>query len=502
MSASREKKRRQEFLAANGGVDPKAVREAEQKAAEKKSKILYTSIAIIFAVVAVALVIFNSGIVQRSRAAVVIDGEEYNAADVNYYYINAYQNFMQNGYGSYFINTEAPLDSQIYLGDENMTWADYFKEEAVGTMKLIHAACKAAEAEGVSLDDADKANIEANIESVKVAANTNGYTYESYLQAMFGALMTPAIYEENLERSALASKYTSNYYDNLSFTDEEILAFYEANKNNYDIVDGGYVTFSGTPETKKDAEGNTIEPTVGEKDTALKNAKTSAEDVLATFNQGELTLEEIAKLHDASYTGGTDLKFSSGTAMEWLFDENRKAGDVELLFNEETSTYYVAVFNSRMRDESPDYNVRHILITEQNLDLAEGETAPEGAVLAKAEEILACWDGTEDGFAALAKEHTQDGNGAVGGIYENVVKGQMVAQFEDWCYADGRKVGDTGIVETSYGQHIMYFVGYGDGQYWSTTCKTALANQNYNEWETKLADSVTAETKGGMSSVG
>ena len=78
----------------------------------------------------------------------------------------------------------------------------------------------------------------------------------------------------------------------------------------------------------------------------------------------------------------------------------------------------------------------------------------------------------------------------------------MVSQFEDWCYADGRKAGDTGIVETSYGQHIMYFVGYGDGQYWSTTCKTALANQNYNEWETKLADSVTVETKGGMSSVG
>ena len=502
MSASREKKRRQELLAANGGVDPRAVREAEKKAAEKKSKILYTSIAAVFAVVAIALVVFNSGAVQRSRAAVVIDGEKYNAADVNYYYINAYQNFMTNSYGSYLIDPNTPLSSQTYLGDETMTWADYFKDEAVNTLKVVHAACKAAQTDGMTLTDEDKANIAANIENVKITANTNGYTYESYLTAMFGALMTPEIYEANLERSALASKYTSNYYDNLSFTDEEVQAYYEANKNSYDIVDGGYVTISGTPETKKDDAGNTIEATDEEKAAALEKAQNIAGSMLATYNAGDLTLEEIAKLHDVSYTGGNNMKYSSGTAMEWLFDESRSAGDIEVLFNEDTSTYYVALFNSRERDEAPDYNVRHILITDKNLDLAEGETAPEGAVLAKAEEILASWDGTEDGFAALAKEYTQDGNGDVGGIYENVVKGQMVSEFEDWCYADGRKAGDTGIVETSYGQHIMYFIGYGDNQYWFTTCEAALANQQYGEWETELMESVTAERKGGMNSVG
>ena len=40
MSASREKKKRQEYFA-GGGVDAKAARAAEQKAAEKKAKILY-----------------------------------------------------------------------------------------------------------------------------------------------------------------------------------------------------------------------------------------------------------------------------------------------------------------------------------------------------------------------------------------------------------------------------------------------------------------------------
>ena len=502
MSASREKKKRQEYLAANGGVDPKAVREAEQKAAEKKSGILYTGILIAFVVVAIALVVFNSGLIQRSRAAVVIDGEKYTAADVSYYYTNAYQSEMQNGIASYFIDPETPLSSQTYIGDNTKTWAEYFREKAVNSMKLIHAICKKAEAEGFTLTDEDKATIASNIETVKATAKTNGYTYESYLTAMFGSLMTPEVYESNLERSTLASKYSENYYDSLSFSDEDVLNYYNEHKNSYDLVDGGYVTIHGTPETKKDAEGNTIEATEEDKAAALERAKNEAEAMLATYNQGDLTLEEIAKLHDASYTGGNDLMYSSGTALDWLFDENRKEGDVEVLFNESTSTYYVALFNGRVRDEALDYTVRHILITEANLGLAEGETAAEGAVLAKAQEILNSWDGTEDGFAALAKEYTQDGNGSVGGIYEKVVKGQMVPSFEDWCYAEGRKSGDTGIVETTHGQHIMYFVGYGETQYWFNACKEALAEDEYYAWETQLTESVTAELKSGINSVG
>jgi len=53
MSASREKKNRQE-LAAQGYVDPKKIREAEEKAAAKKSKIIYGIIAALFVIVAVA----------------------------------------------------------------------------------------------------------------------------------------------------------------------------------------------------------------------------------------------------------------------------------------------------------------------------------------------------------------------------------------------------------------------------------------------------------------
>jgi len=88
MSASREKKNRQE-LAAQGYVDPKVIREAEEKAAQKKSKMLYGIIAALFVIVAVVCLVINSGVLQRNAKAVAINGEEFTAAELSYYYNTA-----------------------------------------------------------------------------------------------------------------------------------------------------------------------------------------------------------------------------------------------------------------------------------------------------------------------------------------------------------------------------------------------------------------------------
>ena len=506
MSASREKKRRQEVLAANGGVDPKAAREAERLAAEKKSKILYTSIAAIFVAVSIFLVVFNSGILQRSRAALTIDGVKYTVGDVSYYYQNAYQSFMRNGYGSYFINTSQPLSTQKCVFDSTKTWADYFKDEAVNTMKLVHAAATAAKAEGMKLGDEQLQNIKDNLELMKAEAKEHNYTsLKSYLTDIYGSNMTVATLERNMELAMLANMYTTAYYDSLVYTDDEILAYYEENKNTYDTVDGICVTISGKPETKKDADGKEIEPTDEEKAAALAEAKTKADTLMAEYESGG-ELERLAEGLKATYTADKEMTYTgSSTAADWLFDEARVAGDKEIVFDKEDSTYYVLIFNGRQREEAPSYSVRHILITEANLNLAEGEKAGEGEVLLAAQTILDKWDGSEKHFAELAREYTQDsGSVANGGLYENVKKGDMVAEFNDWCYAEGRKSGDVEIVETSYGQHIMYFVGYGDADtaYWKDACRDALADKAYLDWETALINSVTVTVMGGMSVVG
>ena len=141
-------------------------------------------------------------------------------------------------------------------------------------------------------------------------------------------------------------------------------------------------------------------------------------------------------------------------------------------------------------------------MTAENLDLPEGEEATNEQIEAKANELLASWDGTEDGFAALAKEHSQDGSAETGGLYENVPKGQMVASFQDWCYADGRKSGDTGIVQSQYGYHIMYFVGQST-PYWKVQVRDNLTNTEMDEWYMGFTQDHTIEKNdSGMKYVG
>ena len=67
--------------------------------------------------------------------------------------------------------------------------------------------------------------------------------------------------------------------------------------------------------------------------------------------------------------------------------------------------------------------------------VSTNNTAEKEAAKQKAEEILDEWmsgDATEDSFAALANEKSDDGNGTTGGLYENVYPGQMVSSFNDW----------------------------------------------------------------------
>lgn len=96
-----------------------------------------------------------------------------------------------------------------------------------------------------------------------------------------------------------------------------------------------------------------------------------------------------------------------------------------------------------------DYNtVSHILIL-------CAEDAEEAVVKEKekaAQGILDRVNAGED-FAALAKEFSEDtGSKDSGGVIK-VAKGEMVPEFEDWAFS--HEIGQTGIVRTSYGFHVM-----------------------------------------------
>lgn len=498
MSASREKKKRQEMLA-SGAVDPKAARAAEQKAAERKSNILYGVVAAVFVVVAAALLIYNSGIIQRGQTAVTIDGEKYTVPETAYYYGQVCNNYASL-FGQEYLQT---LKTQPHPQDSEKTYNDYFKEQAVENMKYIHAAASAAREANLALESADEETVKANVDSMKSAAANNGVSYGAYLKAVYGPTMTGSVFESCLREQLLASKYAAKYSEeNFVYSEDDILSYYNENKDSYDIIDGAYVTINGTPEAKTDDEGNAVEATDEEKAAALAEAAEKAQAILDAYQAGG-DLEAAASAQDA--TVSTTISGSSTVYGAWFFDEARKSGDADVIEDATNGRYYVAVFNSRQRDDSPaTYSVRHILVTADNLGLPEGEEASDEQIKAKADEILASWDGTEDGFAALANDNSQDGgSNTTGGLYEDVAKGQMVADFEDWCYEDGRQPGDTGVVKSSYGYHIMYFVGYGDEQNWHYSCESAMRSSAESEWQDGLIAAASAEiNEGGMKNVG
>ena len=96
--------------------------------------------------------------------------------------------------------------------------------------------------------------------------------------------------------------------------------------------------------------------------------------------------------------------------------------------------------------------------------------------------FLAGKDVTEEAFAELAKKHTEDpGSKENGGLYDQFFRNEMVAEFENWSFDATRKYGDVGLIKTSYGYHLMYFIEgeaqwhyYADAELRSEECKKFL----------------------------
>ena len=104
-------------------------------------------------------------------------------------------------------------------------------------------------------------------------------------------------------------------------------------------------------------------------------------------------------------------------------------------------------------------DVRHILLLPES-DTEEGWEA----CMQQAQDLLKTWQKsfrvTEDTFASLANQYSQDTGTAVdGGGYYRLRRGQLLTQMDAWCFDPERQPGDTALFRTSKGVHILYFSG-------------------------------------------
>jgi len=464
-------------------------------------------------------------------AAVTIDGEAYTAAEVGFYYQDAYLTFMSTA------SQYAPLlgiDTSLSLKEQTVSetagmwmemlglepaeagtvWHDYFVDQALEKMTYVQNALKAAEAAGFEYPESVQIEYDLNMESLASSAAASNYTMDEFLVAYFGiADMTQEIYGEHLMRLLQFSAYAADFISTLNYTVEELEAIYAEDPDAYDKVSYEVVSFPFSVESTTDADGNKVEPTEAEIEAAKKTAKEQADSLFAAYTAGEGDLETLAERYEeGEYNAEDGLTYYTGGALElWLFDEARKAGDCEVV--EGTDVFYVLIFRDRYREEYNTIDVRHILIQPEAGELSEddeGYEAEQAKLLAdakaKAEEILAEWkagEATAVTFAELALEYSTDpGSSNSGGLYTHVAKGEMVEPFENWCFDPSREVGDTGIVETPYGYHIMYFNGENQ-PYWQLQIASPLKAEAYSAWLDGMVSSATVKQHNiGMSFVG
>lgn len=480
-------------------ADEMAAKKAAAKKKERQNKItrVITIVTAIVLVVAVAgMIIYttvnsnnrNNGTYLKKDIAVESTSYSFNNAQQMYFFQNYYSSFVNqySDYLSYFgLDTDTSLKEQTspYTDDDGntMSWYEYFMQATIDQVEQSVILAEAALEAGLSLSEDEQADIENTLSQITPENFAPGLTEDEV--------------RECLEMTLLASNYSAQITEGIEYTDADIEQYYSANKNDYDMVNYRMYSFSYADESDEEEDSDAISKEDAKK-LADSLAATEGDETayvawLSNYFTNTLGIEadSLQTELDATYTEG--YTYSEGyTGIEFLFGD-AKAGDIEVIDDEDSTCYKVfMMITPAYRDETVTKSVRHILIGVDDVE----DTEAMATAKAEAEALLEQWktgEATESSFAALVADNTDDsGSAETGGLYENFAKGEMVESFENWAYDEARVVGDTGIVESDYGYHIMYFVGNGDIT-WKLSAAENYVSDKYSEQYTALAEKYT-----------
>ena len=487
MSASTERKNRAAAIAAGTDKKTLAAKEAEEKARKSKRKWIIGSIAV---VLCIALVLFlSSPIMYRITTAETVGGQNYSPAEINYF--RATSKSSLSGYG---YDTMAN-----YFGQET---ADQLLENDVNS-KLIRntALLNYAKEQGISLSAAEKkAAAEATktqMQYLRDGAKTNGVSLSTYMSYIFGAGVNENVIRGIMEENSLTSKAMFSKFLEMSYSPEELTAFYE------DPVDGdlfSYATYLVTAEEGADpAEAKTAAEALV---AGFQDGYDGETDLITAFN--DLLAEDFPEASATERTNilGSDLE---ADLRDWLVAEERQAGDVTAV--EAENGWTVVLFREHSDNSQDTVSVRHILIMAEADENGVYTDEAKAAAKAKAEEILAAFQAGEQSeaeFAVLASLYSEDsGSSGAGGLYTGIEPGQMVPEFDEFCFAD-HNYGDTGIVYGDNGgyagYHIMFYVGRMSAR--DANALDNLRGDAMNDWLTELTAGMERSTRWAYKFVG
>ena len=536
MSASDKKKLRKEASAQL--LTEKQLQQQKEAKKLKAYTIAFVAAMILVACITLAVLgvraVNNSGVIQSNTIAANVGENQLSSVELSYYFtdeMNAYYNEWYQTYSTYTDaylkmmgwDTSKPLDEQIQDEPTNTTWAQYFLNAALDQAKNDYALAAKAKAEGFELPDEDKTTLTNLLSNIETYATMYGYSNaKQYLRAMYGYGSTPETYGEYYERSLLASAYATAHHEGLTYDNSKIRD-YEADKmaefNSYTYT-SAYMSYTyfqqgGT----KDEEGNVTYS--DEENAAARQSMKEAADKLATATSDE-ELEAMAK--EISVKDGSSISVTknenalysgiSSSIREWLSEADRKDGDITAIANvsttenedgtktEQTNGYYVVIYHGVNDNATAMGNVRHLLVKfeggTENEETGEVtySDAEKAAAKEEAEGYLKTWqegEATEESFIELVKKHSDDSTASEGGLFEDInPDSSYVENFLNWSIDTTRKTGDTAVIETEYGYHVMYFVGNSELTYRDYMITNKMRDSDHENWYNAIVDAVTA----------
>ena len=444
--------------------------------------------------------------------ALSIGGHEVDPATLSYFYMDAITSFCSqfSDYGDLAdlylqlytgLGLSTALDQQYYDKAAGKTWADYFVESAVEDAKWTYAMYDAAVAAQYALPEDVQKELDAFPTTLQTYATYTGFQdVNTYLQSIYGENAHVDSYIEYYRMAWIAAEYAEQHYNDLTFTLDDIDAYEvgkEVNYNSYSFATY-YISVAKYLQYKF---GKQDTYTDEQKDQALREASALAEDLASKATSvSALDLAILQANLDSSLFAAScvEAKYAlyseigNGDVRSWLTDPERYWGDTAVVTTKTSDTvegFYVVLLNSVDDNKTPLANVQHILITastDEEMDAAK----------AKAEQILAEFQSSEvqdsATFGELAKQYSEDGGSKNnGGLYENICRNHYyVESFENWAVA-GHEPGDTGIVETEYGIHIMYYKEDGAITYRQSMIEADLRVDTQLEWEATLTEAIS-----------
>lgn len=528
MSASSKKKLRKEQNAAQ--LTEKQLSEQKEARNLKTYTIIFTVVIALVILLAVGIMvnsaIQNSGIFERNTVALTVDDHKITAAELSYFFvdsINALYSDMYSTYGDYTmsylqmlygLNLTVPLDQQYFDETSGQTYADYFADLSVQDAVVAYRCYDLAVKEGITISEEEQGLIDQNLAEVSAIAKAQNYSVTEYLQGVYGRGASEETFRKYLEVRGYANSYMGNVFNGLVYEDSVLEAFSNEHFDNYSsfsyaMFNLNASTFVECTASEEDTEHKHTPAELAAAATAAGNAASSLISAQPTnveeFNAAIKGLEAYAADENAVCTTIENKLLTDITVediAEWIVGD-LQPGTMELFTQESTTTddagkestyisqYTVVLFLGRNDNYDELVDVRHILVpfeggtTDENGKTIYSDAAKQAA-LDRIETLRDTWltgEATEESFAVLATDNSTDpGSVNNGGLYENVFPGKMVPAFNDWCFEEGRKTGDYGIVETDFGYHLIYFVGESGINYRTYMIENEMRNDDYTAW--------------------